>query len=486
MLIGIIFIFLIALFLTVLFIKTQYTPAFVISLVSLVLMLLSLMLYISKMTSYRYFFQIEFVLYRFIGDMKISFYDIKWLLNIAVVMFQLSMLLIYRKNTDVRRKEWRYIALYAVLSAVYLIINAPGTTERIYIYINKGTAAGEYMRSAVAVYGCIYMAIFPATAYFTLIRKYRSTALLLKKQNLCAVTVSMVLINILYLFIAFFTPIRFFINNVDVYDFLSINLIYNEHLYIYVPFIIIIVLFACMYILLKLRVFDDVRLLKWYRHNSNIKVLFGDMRHLFHSYKNAMLSIDFLTKKAVQNYGTDEGLEAIDSIQKSSAVFLKQATRFFEIYNHKLNLNLMTVSICDCIDSACNGINFADIEVEKKYRAFPSVDGDFVYLEEMFANILRNAVEALSTTEEPDKKICIEVWLELPWICVSIRDNGPGMSRKLMKNIFKPFASTKKSFKNWGIGLSFVKNVAEAHLGYVSVKSVRGEYSEFQVLLPPD
>ena len=65
-----------------------------------------------------------------------------------------------------------------------------------------------------------------------------------------------------------------------------------------------------------------------------------------------------------------------------------------------------------------------------------------------------------------------------------MRDNGCGIDKKMMKRLFKPFASTKKTFNNWGIGLSHVKDVVDAHFGFINVKSKPNEFTEFQIILP--
>ena len=104
MLIGIIFAVLLILFVGITKIKGRYTLGFVTAFFSVVLLLFSMMLYITKMTVYRYFFQIEFVIYRFISNIKISFYDIKWILIIAVVIFQLAMVLVTVRDVYTARQ----------------------------------------------------------------------------------------------------------------------------------------------------------------------------------------------------------------------------------------------------------------------------------------------------------------------------------------------------------------------------------------------
>ena len=81
-------------------------------------------------------------------------------------------------------------------------------------------------------------------------------------------------------------------------------------------------------------------------------------------------------------------------------------------------------------------------------------------------------------------KIDVTVMVEDKWICISVYDNGCGMDRKTLKNMFKISYSRKRTFKNWGVGLSHVFNIVEAHRGFFNVKSEFGQYTEIQIALP--
>lgn len=489
MLIGIIILILIILIIGITKIKGKYTLGFVTAFFSVFLLLLSLMLYITKMTVYRYFFQIEFVIYRFISDIKISFYDIKWILILAVVIFQLAMVLVTVRDVYTARQGFtkRYFVLYAVMSIIYIAVNSTVVSEYVYIGVNKNIAYAGFARRFISLYGTGYMLVFSLCPYISIMRNYFSTVLLFKKRHLKAVFAAILLLQGLYVFIIRFTPLKFFVDNTDIYDYTSINLIYDETLYIYMPVIIAASMIVASYVILRFNLPEEYLFLRRRKANQKFKILFGDMRHLFHSYKNVMLSIDFLQDKAMKNFGTEKCRKALCDIKSNIDAFSVQASKFFEIYNNNLELNLSSVCLDECMDFAVGRIDFSNIRVIKSYYDdMATVYGDFDYLQEMFYNILANAKEVLETAPKEDKKIEIKIWFEKPWLCVSVRDNGTGIAKKDINSIFKPFSSTKKSFKNWGLGLAYVKNVAEAHLGYVDVDSKISEYTEFQIILPVD
>ena len=84
---------------------------------------------------------------------------------------------------------------------------------------------------------------------------------------------------------------------------------------------------------------------------------------------------------------------------------------------------------------ALERVNAEEIFISVKGCGSDIIYGDEEYLSEAFYNVISNAREALDL-EKQNKRITIEVWREDNWICVSITDNGPGISRKHINKIF--------------------------------------------------
>jgi len=68
--------------------------------------------------------------------------------------------------------------------------------------------------------------------------------------------------------------------------------------------------------------------------------------------------------------------------------------------------------------------------------------------------------------------------------CLSISDDGSGMSRAIMENIFEPFFTTKSVDKGTGLGLAMVHGVVISHRGAMQINSTIGEGTRFDILLP--
>jgi two-component system cell cycle sensor histidine kinase/response regulator CckA len=71
-----------------------------------------------------------------------------------------------------------------------------------------------------------------------------------------------------------------------------------------------------------------------------------------------------------------------------------------------------------------------------------------------------------------------------PYVLLSVTDTGTGISQEIVDRIFIPFFTTKESGKGTGLGLSTVVGIVKSHGGFISLKSVVGKGSSFQVFLP--
>ena len=97
---------------------------------------------------------------------------------------------------------------------------------------------------------------------------------------------------------------------------------------------------------------------------------------------------------------------------------------------------------------------------------------------------MKNALVAIKAKDEAHGEIKISVFREFDLAVITFEDNGYGMNRKMLKNIFKPFYTTKTRIENWGIGLSYVNKIIKMHNGNISVKSVLNQGTTFTIILP--
>ena len=127
-----------------------------------------------------------------------------------------------------------------------------------------------------------------------------------------------------------------------------------------------------------------------------------------------------------------------------------------------------------------------DIEVIKEYQDLPLVECYPNQLNQVFMNIMSNAIDALEESEKENLQIRIATQIEQnDTVIISISDNALGMNQETIENIFNPFFTTKPVGKGTGLGLSIsYQIITEKHKGMISCTSTIGEGTEFLITIP--
>lgn len=112
----------------------------------------------------------------------------------------------------------------------------------------------------------------------------------------------------------------------------------------------------------------------------------------------------------------------------------------------------------------------------------PDVLGNEFGLNQVFHNLILNAIDSMDSSPEKRLKIRAETDNASSSVLVSVEDTGCGISEELSQKIFTPYFTGKK--KGTGLGLLIVKNIVEQHMGEISVHSEVGKGATFMVKLP--
>jgi two-component system, NtrC family, sensor histidine kinase AtoS len=117
----------------------------------------------------------------------------------------------------------------------------------------------------------------------------------------------------------------------------------------------------------------------------------------------------------------------------------------------------------------------------------PQVEGDPRAMDQIFTNLINNAIDAMSDNAADHPKLLgVKAYVshnstEPDKVQISITDSGSGIPEDIRERIFEPFFTTKQG--GTGIGLAIVKRIVTAHKGSIHVESVPGG-TVFQVRLP--
>ncbi|MDZ8190045.1 MAG: PAS domain S-box protein [Nostoc sp. ChiSLP02] len=136
--------------------------------------------------------------------------------------------------------------------------------------------------------------------------------------------------------------------------------------------------------------------------------------------------------------------------------------------------------------------NNTQIEIIKDYGKLPLVECYAGQLNQVFMNILTNAIDALEdsliegklTHNNPQIRICTQQ-LNAKQLVIRIVDNGPGIPEEVRQKLFDPFFTTKPVGKGTGLGLSIsYQIITERHSGSLQCISSPNQGAEFMIQIP--
>ena len=136
--------------------------------------------------------------------------------------------------------------------------------------------------------------------------------------------------------------------------------------------------------------------------------------------------------------------------------------------------------------------HFPEIEIIKHYGDLPLVECYAGQLNQVFMNILVNAIDALEMEIERDRtsiphpqiQICTQLSTD-GWVSISIADNGPGIPEAVKQKLFDPFFTTKPIGKGTGMGLSIsYQIIAKRHGGCLECISAPRRGTTFSISIP--
>lgn len=218
-----------------------------------------------------------------------------------------------------------------------------------------------------------------------------------------------------------------------------------------------------------------------YSEEIDLEFLKEDLPHLLHSM--------------------EVGAERILGIVRSLQVFsrLEQAEAKPVNLHESIDSTLMLLSSRLRAKSRRPDSRSPDIEVVKEYGELPLVEGYAGQLNQVFMNLLANAIDAINQRIEegentpkaetqsftPRLTIRTEVTQDQKKVVIWIKDNGIGMSEEVIQRIFEQFFTTKPVGQGTGLGLSITRQIVVAkHGGSLGVNSALGKGSEFVITLP--
>jgi len=174
-----------------------------------------------------------------------------------------------------------------------------------------------------------------------------------------------------------------------------------------------------------------------------------------------------------------EGSDRIRRIVRELRIFARADAG----HRERLQVGARIASVLDLLDDR---IQRSRIVVERADGAAPDVLADPDLLDQLWSNVLTNAIDALAGVTDARIRIvtCAVGSGDATLVEVRIEDNGCGIGEEQLGRVFEPFFTTKPLGEGTGLGLSIAFGAVEAHGGTLELKSRVGEGTTAIVRLP--
>ncbi len=173
----------------------------------------------------------------------------------------------------------------------------------------------------------------------------------------------------------------------------------------------------------------------------------------------------------------------IDDANRASEVVARVRGLASGAAPHKQWLSV-NAAITEAIDLARGELDRQSISIELNLAGdAPAVWADPIQLQQVFANLILNSVEAMHDAAADKRDLKVSSWSESGSVVVTVADSGVGLSPDAQNRLFDAFWSTKEG--GVGIGLTISRSIIEAHGGRISA-TPRPIGAMFQISLPAE
>jgi two-component system phosphate regulon sensor histidine kinase PhoR len=240
--------------------------------------------------------------------------------------------------------------------------------------------------------------------------------------------------------------------------------------------------------------FLTIRTLLRQKKLSEIKSDF--INNMTHEFKTPLatisLAVDALKNEKVSgdkektNYFTSVIKEENKRMNKQVETILQAAL----LDKQEVQLNLKKLSAHDLITSALNNIALPVNEKKGKLEVSLDAEKDLIMADEVhFTNLINNLLDN-SVKYSKDEGLLIKLQTSNigAFLRIKIEDNGIGMNKETLNRIFEKFyrahTGNIHNVKGFGLGLSYVKTMVDAHKGSIKAESTLGKGSSFIINIP--
>lgn len=218
-----------------------------------------------------------------------------------------------------------------------------------------------------------------------------------------------------------------------------------------------------------------------------------------HDLNNKLSSIlgcaEIITSEMSENDELKMYIETIISASRHAAELSNRLMEFSSRDEH-LMIEIPLIEIVEHVVELIRSIVKENIEIIISMDRKIKIKGNPNQVQNAILNLVTNACDSmadtggvlkLSTDEvviDQEKNVNSIMVIPGKYLALSINDTGSGMGKKTVKQLFKPFFTTKAEGKGLGLGLASVRDCMRLHNGFVDLKTEPGKGSDFRIYFP--
>ncbi len=219
------------------------------------------------------------------------------------------------------------------------------------------------------------------------------------------------------------------------------------------------------------------------------------INNMTHEFKTPLatisLAVDALRNEKVQN--DKEKTTYFSNIIKEENIRMNRHVETILqaalMERQELQLNLTPMHVHELIQDTLENYQLQLKQKEGDVQLLLNAKNDLVNVDEVhFSNLFSNLIDNAIKYSNDKLKISISTHSTKNYLVIRIEDNGIGMSKESVKRIFEKFyrahTGNLHNIKGFGLGMSYVKTVIDAHKGKIKVDSTLGKGSTFTVEVP--
>lgn len=430
-----------------------------------------------------------------IGNIRFGYTEVYAINGVGNMLFFMTIPMIIKtyiieKKFSSRGEALSVLMPYAIIPVCNALFYSSSFSRWLFEYYQRSR---EYSLTAsilvdldillnVALVGSIIISIVKLYCYF---RRCRSIWMRNKTR---ANMVSLAALCGSFFYIYYGASKKFYFNSVSVPRTLISNAISAQPIITYdsEPMLLVIALLMIVFaVQLRFKFILLPEKLEKYLHPSSSYIFNNRLQMVLHSLKNSVFSQKLIIDKIMNTDDPEAQKAALQNLSSITQKELAEITHYLDL-SRSITYQSSIADVEACIRKAWEmmsppGDISMSLTCRTDHRLVRFHERDLL---EVFTNLMQNSIFAIRRAERAAGKIDITVFTEHNQIIVHFQDNGVGMDRRTRKKVFDAYFSTNTSGKNWGLGLTFVKNTVRIQRGEVYVVSSPGEGTMFEVVIP--